>query len=386
MRCLLFGLLPLLLLGCATRAVITPGDDDTGTGDDDVSTDDDVGDDDVGDDDTGDDDTGDDDVGDDDTEDDDTGDDDTDVEPADVLVDSLDLQDYSDSIETLASYGDRTQGSASYGDAEAWVESELEAMGYEVERHGFVYNGTARDNLYVTKVGTLHPDSMVIVGAHLDGRGGGGAADDDGSGVSLVMEAAGVFAPAEVTVETSVRFVLWNCEETGLNGSSAYVADRAALQGIEDPEGSGEYPEPTWLAMIQADMILFDHGLPPGPDQAPDADIDVEYTASATHAADAQQLAQALVDGCADHCGDYPAEIGPDMCCTDSYPFRNHTAAVSIRENRRLDEIGAGANPHWHQPTDVIETYSEDDFRLGFNATRMVVGTVAEMVGASVGE
>ena len=379
MRAILALLLPLLLCGCATRAVLTPGDDDvpdndedddaTGADDDDTTPPDDDA--------TEDDDTGDDDAGDDDT---------TEVSDAAALVDGLDQAVYTGDVETLASFGDRSQGSASYSAAEAWVESELEAMGYEVGRHGFEYYGSNRDNLHVTKVGATHPDQMVIVGAHLDGRGGGGAADDDGSGVALVLEAARVFAPPEVSVETSIRFVLWNCEETGLNGSSAYVADRAALQGIEEPEGSGEYPEPTWLGMIQSDMILFDHGLPPGADQAPDADLDVEYTSSATHAAEAQQLAQALVDGCTTHCADYPAEVGPDMCCTDSYPFRNHTAAVSIRENRRLDEIGAGANPHWHQPTDVDATYSEDDYRLGFNATQMVVGTVAEMAGASVAE
>jgi hypothetical protein len=370
-------LFPLLILGCATRATLTPGDDDTVAGDDDASADDDTGpgdDDDVVDDDDA-------------TTDDDSGDDDTTGSTAAAaLVASLDASGYSGTLETLASFGDRTQGSDSYATAEEWVVAEFQAMGYSVERHGFEYYGGPRDNLYVTKIGTDRPDQMVIVSAHLDGRGGGGAADDDGSGSSLVLESARAFAPADVAVETSVRFVLWNCEETGLNGSSAYVEDRAPLQGVEEPEGSGEYPEPSWIAMIQSDMILFDHGLPPEADQSPDADIDVEYQASATFAAEGQALAQDLVDGCVSHCTDYPAEVGPEMSNTDSYPFRNYTAAVSVRENRRLDEIGAGANPHWHQPTDVLDTYSADDLRLGFNATQMVVGTVAELVGASVAE
>ncbi len=375
MRWLFPCLIPLLILGCASRATLTPGDDDTVAGDDDASADDDS----VPDDDDDDDDDA--------TADDDSGDDDaTGSDGAAALVASLDSTSYTGTLETLASFGDRAQGSDSYAAAEDWVVTELQAMGYTVERHGFEYYGSPRDNLYVTKVGTAHPDQMVIVGAHLDGRGGGGAADDDGSGSSLVLESARAFAPAAVTVETSVRFVLWNCEETGLNGSSAYVEDRAPLQGIEDPEGSGSYPEPSWIGMIQSDMILFDHGLPAGPDQAPDADIDVEYQASATFAAEGQALAQGLVDGCATFCGDYPAEVGSEMSNTDSYPFRNQTAAVSVRENRRLDEIGAGSNPHWHQPTDVFATYSSDDLQLGFNATQMVVGTVAEMVGASVAE
>jgi hypothetical protein len=63
-------------------------------------------------------------------------------------------------------------------------------------------------------------------------------------------------------------------------------------------------------------------------------------------------------------------------------PFRNYTAAISVRDNQRVAEIGNGSNPHWHQPTDVYATYSEDDFLLGFNAVQMTVGTVAQLVNA----
>jgi len=197
-----------------------------------------------------------------------------------------------------------------------------------------------------------------------------------------VLEAARVFADAALITDTTIRFVLWDCEEVGLIGSSAYASDRAGLQGIEDPAGSGEYPEPAWLGVLQSDMILFDHGLPPDENQSPQADIDVEYQASSAAAADSQALAQRLEAGCATHCTDYPAEVGSNMSNTDSVPFEDLCASVSIRENQRIAEIGAGANPHWHQPTDVFETYSDRDIQLGFNATQMVVGTVADLAGA----
>jgi len=58
----------------------------------------------------------------------------------------------------------------------------------------------------------------------------------------------------DVKTDVSIRFILWNNEETGLNGAHAYVDQRAALQGKEDPAGSGKYPEPKWLGMIQHDM------------------------------------------------------------------------------------------------------------------------------------
>ncbi len=111
-----------------------------------------------------------------------------------------------------------------------------------------------REEVYCTKVGTTHPGEMYIVGGHMDGIGWGEAANDDGSGTALVMELARVFSGPDVRTDRSIRFVLWNNEETGLNGSRAYVEQRRALQGTKD--------EPKWLGMIQHDMMLFDHGMP----------------------------------------------------------------------------------------------------------------------------
>ncbi|HWC46403.1 MAG TPA: M28 family peptidase, partial [Casimicrobiaceae bacterium] len=110
-----------------------------------------------------------------------------------------------------------------------------------------------RQEVYCTKVGTVHPDEMYIVGGHMDGIGWGQAANDDGSGTALVMELARVLSAPDVRTDVSIRFILWNNEETGLNGARAYVAQRQALQGKENPSGSGKYPEPKWLGMIQHD-------------------------------------------------------------------------------------------------------------------------------------
>ena len=92
-----------------------------------------------------------------------------------------------------------------------------------------------RQNVYCTKIGTTRPDEMYILGAHMDGHGWGEAANDDGSGTALVMELARIFSSPDVQTERSIRFVLWNNEETGLNGAWAYVNQRQALQGKENP-------------------------------------------------------------------------------------------------------------------------------------------------------
>jgi len=240
-------------------------------------------------------------------------------DPVRILVSRLELERYKATIKGLTQFGDRRQGTERNRKAVDWIEAQLRSYGctnteritYEFvtpprpaapaggrgarnpnaaqgggRLRGYrIRTGVNTDSLaqkdlairavdaepakdgqrqevYCTKVGTTHPNEMYIVGGHMDGHGWGQAANDDGSGTALVMELARVFSNPDVKTDRSIRFVLWNNEETGLNGARAYVAQREALQGKEEPAGSGKYPEPRWLGMIQHDMMLFDHGMP----------------------------------------------------------------------------------------------------------------------------
>ena len=244
-----------------------------------------------------------------------------------------------------------------------------------------------RQEVYCTKIGTTHPDEMYIVSGHMDGIGWGEAANDDGSGTALVMQLARVFSSPDVRTDRSIRFILWNNEETGLNGARAYVAQREALQGKEDPAGSGKYPEPKWLGVIQHDMMLFDHGMPRADSsvskvQRPEADVNIEFQSVSKRALDSQKLAWELHDANDRYATDYPAQVGPHMTNTDSSPFMDIVPAVSLRENERGMQIGAGWNPHWHQPTDLYSTYSDRDFLLGLNAAQTTLAAIAQLAGA----
>jgi hypothetical protein len=247
----------------------------------------------------------------------------------------------------------------------------------------------AREEVYCTKVGATHPGEMYIIGAHMDGHGWGEAANDNGSGTALVMELARIFSMPDVVTDRTIRFALWNNEETGTNGSRAYVQQRAPLQGKEDPPGSGRYPEPRWLGMIQHDMMLFDHGMPRADGtmssaQRPEADVNVEFQVTSKFGAEAQALAWALVAANETYATDYPAAIGRHMTNTDSGPFQDLVAAISVRENERGTQFGSGWDPQWHQPTDVFATYADADFRLGLNAAQTTLGAIAGLVDATI--
>ncbi|MEZ6318981.1 MAG: M20/M25/M40 family metallo-hydrolase [Phycisphaerales bacterium] len=73
--------------------------------------------------------------------------------------------------------------------------------------------------------GTELPDEVVIVSAHLDSWDGPGSqgCTDNGTGSSVVLEAARLLAKANVEPKRTIRFILWSGEEQGLLGSKAYV-------------------------------------------------------------------------------------------------------------------------------------------------------------------
>ncbi len=359
-------------------------------------------------------------------------------DPIPQLVARLDLERYKATIKGLTQFGDRRQGTDRNRAAVDWIEAQLRSYGCSnVSRLKYDYqppppraraDGPApardttrasgggryrglraptgvntdslkqpdarvravdaqattpgpREEVYCTKTGATHPGEMYIVGAHMDGHGWGEAANDDGSGTALVMELARVFSGPDVRTDRSIRFILWNNEETGLNGARAYVEQRRALQGSAE--------EPKWLGMIQHDMMLFDHGMPRAdgtlaPEQRPEADVNIEFQSSAKFAAEAQQLAWVFQVANEKYATDYPATVSAHMTNTDSAPFQDYVAAISLRENERGTQIGAGWDPNWHQPTDLYATYGDKDFRLGLNAAQTTLAAVAGLVGATI--
>ena len=366
-----------------------------------------------------------------------------------AMVARLDLEKFKATIKGLTQFGDRRQGTARNRAAVDWIEAQLKSYGCaNVERVVYTYTAPPRrdttgrggrgaggggrgdwisggrfrgmrtrtgvnidslkqtdpklralnaepatdgerQEVFCTKVGTTHPDEMYIVGGHMDGHGWGEAANDDGSGTALVMELARVFSNPDIQTDRSIRFALWNNEETGTNGARAYIAQRQALQGKENPPGSGRYPEPKWLGMIQHDMMLFDHGMPRpdgtmSPDQRPEADVNIEFAMTSKFSEGAQKLAWILATANDKYATDYPAQVGQHMTNTDSGPFQNLVAAISLRENERGRDIGAGWDPQWHQVTDLYATYNDKDFRLGLNAAQTTLGGIATLTGATL--
>ncbi|MEX2217895.1 MAG: M20/M25/M40 family metallo-hydrolase [Phycisphaerales bacterium] len=73
--------------------------------------------------------------------------------------------------------------------------------------------------------GTVWPDEVVIISAHMDSWNGPGSqgTTDNGTGTSVTMEAARILMAAGAKPKRTIRFILWSGEEQGLLGSREYV-------------------------------------------------------------------------------------------------------------------------------------------------------------------
>jgi Zn-dependent M28 family amino/carboxypeptidase len=68
------------------------------------------------------------------------------------------------------------------------------------------------------------PENVVVVGGHLDSVPAGPGINDNGSGVSAILEIAEEISELRMKPTNQLRFAFWGAEEAGLIGSSQYVA------------------------------------------------------------------------------------------------------------------------------------------------------------------
>jgi len=120
--------------------------------------------------------------------------------------------------------------------------------------------------------GSKYPDEVVIVSAHLDSWDGPMSlgTTDNGTGSSVVLEAARLLSVANAKPDRTIRFILWTGEEQGLLGSTAYV------KSLSEDERS------------KISAVFVDDGGTNYEGGIPAADAMVDYLAAATAAVNGQ--------------------------------------------------------------------------------------------------
>lgn len=95
--------------------------------------------------------------------------------------------------------------------AAVWLEKELEAAGFRVERQKYDVDGVESLNLIVEVKGAQAPSEIVLVGAHYDSAPGTPGANDNGSGTAACL--ALTRRSAKLKPDRTLRFVFFANEE-----------------------------------------------------------------------------------------------------------------------------------------------------------------------------
>jgi Iap family predicted aminopeptidase len=105
--------------------------------------------------------------------------------------------------------------------AAQYIKGEFAQGGLDVQEDCFQWEGRFYKNIVGEKKGRTSPDRVFIVGAHYDTVSGTPGADDNASGVAVLLEVARNIQ--SVYLEGTVRFIAFTLEEYGFVGSVRYV-------------------------------------------------------------------------------------------------------------------------------------------------------------------
>ncbi len=243
--------------------------------------------------------------------------------------------------------------------AEHYLQDQFTALGFEVATHEFEALGGTYRNVVATCVplpATAKGNPPLILAAHFDTVMGSPGADDNASGLTVLLEVAGRLR--EVPLGRPVRFIAFNLEEEdrlaerqGLFGSLAYAAHlRATDQHIlgaivlecvgyaRSEEGTQQVPPSVPIAVPSTGDFLGVIG------NAASAAL----TASVEKAAKPHvPVVSLVVPG--------NGELLPDTRRSDHAAFWHYGYPAVM-----LTDTADFRNPHYHQPTDTIETVNMD--------------------------
>ncbi|RSD28761.1 M20/M25/M40 family metallo-hydrolase [Mesobacillus subterraneus] len=124
--------------------------------------------------------------------------------------------------------GSRVYGTEGEVKAKGYIAEQFERMGYTPQEQdfSFVRRGVTYKSANVIAYKQGKSDQQIIVGAHYDSVATGKGADDNASGVGVMLEVAEVLK--KVSTPYSILFIAFGAEEGGLNGSNYYAKQMTA--------------------------------------------------------------------------------------------------------------------------------------------------------------
>lgn len=275
----------------------------------------------------------------------------------------------------LALVGDRHPTSSPDGLqlAEEYLTRQFQSLELIVTVHSFAAIGGTYRNI----VGTLPAMEGIsapplVVAAHYDTVAHSPGADDNASGLAVMLEAARRLRTAPL--RRPVRFIAFCLEEAQLLGSLAYAAQ---LRERGETLCGAIVLECVGYASARSASQHVPPGLPIAIPSVGDflgiignqdsAGLAETIERAAKHSVQDLNTFSLIVPG--------QGELFPDTRRSDHAAFWAHGYPAVM-----LTDTANFRNPHYHQPTDIIETL---DLEFMEKVTRLLVAAVSEMATAT---
>jgi Zn-dependent M28 family amino/carboxypeptidase len=239
--------------------------------------------------------------------------------------------------------------------AEEHVRGSLARAGYDLGEHRFTDSGREYKNVIATRPGNRYPERRVLLLAHFDTVASSPGADDNASGVAVLLEAARILAP--LRFEKTLQLVGVNLEECAEEGEI-----RSATRGSRALAATAR--EERWE--IEAVLVLESVGFA-GDDVVQVAPAGVPFPVpergdflAVVGNENSGGLVQGFAGGIAQYRIPLPilplvvpgnGEILPDSRRSDHAPFWD-LGFKSVM----LTDTSNFRSPHYHSPSDTIGT------------------------------
>jgi len=254
--------------------------------------------------------------------------------------------------------------------AERYVADTFRLMGLDVTGYPFeAYGGTYR-NVIATLPGAGVDHPPLLIAAHYDTVLGSPGADDNASGLAVMLEAARSLKGHALARD--VRFIGFCLEEENLLGSRAYTAHlRAMNQPIQ--------------GMIALECVGYASPEPGSQQTPPGIPVHVPATGDFLGVIGnepARSLVESLSRAARTLVPELKAvplvvpgrgELLPDTRRSDHAAFWDHDYPAVM-----LTDTANYRNPHYHQPTDTMDTIN---FTFMEQVVRCLIAAVRDLAG-----
>ncbi|OGP64025.1 MAG: hypothetical protein A2169_09025, partial [Deltaproteobacteria bacterium RBG_13_47_9] len=112
--------------------------------------------------------------------------------------------------------------------AAQYLQSEFIKTGLEVKEDPFEWEKGCYRNIMAEKKGEISPNKVFILGAHYDTVPGSPGADDNASGIAVLLEIARMIHP--FSTNSTVRLIAFSLEESGFVGSTHCVKKMSQIK------------------------------------------------------------------------------------------------------------------------------------------------------------